>query len=481
MSSFVRQSAKAAFAFCILIALTVRSSDFLPSGWTAYSSQGKTYYFNQRTGVSQWEKPVATQSNNPQLNNPQLNSQPQRGQEMQQKPGGNYNDRTGYQQPNNAAPYQQSGAAQQQPYQQNQQNQQKQRTDFPGAGAQSDNYNHGHSSTVLNAYKPNVQTQQHSSAVDNANATSTPSVVAPIVVDKHDGSGVTESLVSSPISSLNNDTIAADIVHEHTNSSVRASSDTQRLITELREADRQIDDLNEMIDELEAEKVTLLNKVKAGEEALANVTESLQAAAEQQGMEMEKSIEEMTVRIDELQSELENKQKELVSLESVKDSLGADLIKLQDAAKTTAVTMKEIQLNITQQAELLKVSKKRAVEQEKELSDAYKEIGQLEEDMKNVAQPSLKRLRQPSFFTRILESAFPVWVGGKGNSKNARRVKGRGAAATAAAENMLAMNRSLENMRENLTAMAAALEGKEVAIEELSEQLAERVEEVEKR
>ena len=89
---------------------------------------------------------------------------------MQQKPGGNYNDRTGYQQQNNVAPYQQSGASvQQQPYQQNQQ---KQRTDFPGAGAQSDSYNHGHGSTVQNAYKPNVQTQQHSSAVDNANATS---------------------------------------------------------------------------------------------------------------------------------------------------------------------------------------------------------------------------------------------------------------------------------------------------------------------
>ena len=268
---------------------------------------------------------------------------------------------------------------------------------------------------------------------------------------------------------------------QHSNDTTKSSSHTQRLISELKEADRQINDLNEMIDELEAEKVVLLELVKSGEDTIANATISLEAATLLQEEANAESKGQLAVRVESLLTELESRQTELDLLREEKQDLERDLELLRVSSTTALTALAELQSNFTLQKEDLRVRKSLLAVQDKELADAYKEIGQLEEDFKNVAEPSLRRLRQPSFFSRMLESAFPVWAGGKGSGKNSRRVKGRGAAATAAIENALAMNRTVESLRENLTAMAAALEGKEVAIEELSEQLAERVEEAEKR
>ena len=65
--------------------------------------------------------------------------------------------------------------------------------------------------------------------------------------------------------------------------------------------------------------------------------------------------------------------------------------------------------------------------------------------------------------------------------KSSRRAKGREAAALAAEEAAKELNATVEHIRNNLTVMAATIASREVAIEELSEQLEERIDEASKR
>lgn len=162
--------------------------------------------------------------------------------------------------------------------------------------------------------------------------------------------------------------------------------------------------------------------------------------------------------------------------------------------------------------------------------EAYAEISSLELDLRNLAEPSLKRLRQPPLVSRLLDLINPLggwgWGltskppgGGSGNgagrgkeggdgeksdglfsswrwgasressstgtgtgvavagvggtrttSKASRRRKGREMAVAAASDNLTSMNRTIANLRQNLTAMTKALRAKDTIIHELQEQ-----------
>jgi hypothetical protein len=66
MRFFVSTSRIALFVFILssYAIFTVHGSDFLPTGWVMYSSEGKSYYYNQQTGVTQWERPLGTSPSN---------------------------------------------------------------------------------------------------------------------------------------------------------------------------------------------------------------------------------------------------------------------------------------------------------------------------------------------------------------------------------------------------------------------------------
>lgn len=453
----------------------------MPSGWTAHSSQGKTYYYNQRTGASQWEKPVSTESVIS-----RQNLQYQHGQGIAASTANGWTDHTAFQQQQNGGTPHSYPSAQQVVYKQQRRDSYTQSTGIRGADT-AGIVQRPQSATTHTLQQSSASTTAAVATAENMNNATITQIDASTSSDDLIGFESAENLGTlhrtsspeQPATLIEDNRYTHDPIKESFIKSAKSSSDTQRLISEIEEADRQIVDLNDMIDELEAEKEILLQRVKSGEEAMKNVTLSLQAAALVQEVADLRVKEEMELRITALKEELITRQEELETLKAGKEILEVDLDLLKISTASTITSLAEIRLNFTVQSMELRVTKARQVEQEKELSDAYKEIGQLEDDMKNVAEPSLRRLRQPSFFSRILERAFPVWVGGKGSSKSGKRAKGR--TASAVTESMQTMNRTMDSLRENLTAMAAAMEGKAVLIEELSEQLAERVEEAEKR
>jgi hypothetical protein len=66
MRIFISISRIAVFIYILssIAIFTANGSDFLPSGWVMYSSEGKSYYYNQQTGVTQWERPLGTSPSN---------------------------------------------------------------------------------------------------------------------------------------------------------------------------------------------------------------------------------------------------------------------------------------------------------------------------------------------------------------------------------------------------------------------------------
>ena len=449
----------------ILTMVSVSSSDFLPSGWTVHSSQGKTYYYNQRTGASQWEKPLSTQN----VNIHQY-SQTQNDQMVAASSGYHQQQNTGMTQ--RLIP-----SVQQTVYVEQRIN---------NSTIPSDNKRSDAAWTTQKSQSAAANRQPHSytpkSSVASATDYSTDTSISTAYQSASESVGnICVPHISSspeqPASCMRDDVYFNGSSMEQTITNTEASSSSQRLIAEIEEAGKQMVDLNIMIIELEAEKETLLQAVKAGEDTVTNITLSLQSTAEAQKILESKALAEIELRASSLQEELKIRQEELETLKVGKESLEVDLnlIKISNIALTA--TLVEIKSNLTSQSLEIQVSTGRLVDQEKELSEAYKEIGQLEDDMKNVAEPSLRRLRQPSFISQILKNTFPVWS--KETNSSGKRVKGRSPVSTA--ESMRTLNRTVDSLRENLTAIADAMEGKEVLIEELMNQLAERVEEADNR
>ena len=395
-----------------LIACTTYSSDFLSHGWSTHYSNGVAYYYNQKTGATQWEKPVVSSQSCPL---PQQ-TRPLQAQNMRPAHSASAN------------PHQQ-----QKLHHTAQQNRQE--------DAISSRSSHGHN--VPNDF--------------------------------------TKDIVSSPSLRSRNDSTSARGGNLTRPESTAVLSDVQLFISKLRDADKQIDDLNLVIDDLEEEKAQLLLRKQLNDDAMANLTSAadvLKLAALEEYSVIHSAL---LAQIKTSESSLHKHSQELENLRSSNSDLERNIVSVRETINVTTSTISEFLSNITAGESLLKSNRDKLTQQDRELADEYKNIGQLEEDMRNVAGPSLKRLRQPSFFGRVLESAFPVWAGGKGSLKSSRRAKGREAAALAAEEAAKELNATVEHIRNNLTVMAATIASREVAIEELSEQLEERIDEASKR
>lgn len=455
------RSINVAFIAAFLLVFKAQSSDFLPHGWTEHSSNGVAYYHNQRTGITQWEKPVEHTSF---------------AQSQQTRPPAQYNL-----QPSTASSAQEMSAQRVMGSQQL----------LPIPSADTHDYGDTESkpatnlidnSTATSELKDNSRTTISGDVVNESTATSS---------GEFDSIATSEALRSSID---RNDAPTTFHGQELARSSSRDggcalksvnvsgdSLDVQDYNAKILIAERKIDDLNDAIDDLEDTKAKLSLRVQSDEEFKANFTSTANATAMSKVRENAITYSELKAQIEILKTSLIERNDELVSLLASKETFRAELVLLKANVSMTGETILELRSNFTSGGEELKASRELLSQQERELADAYKEIGQLEEDIRSVAGPSLKRLRQPSFFARILISAFPVWVGGKGSIKSSRRAKGRAAAALAVEEAAAAMNRTVDLLRENLTSMASTLTSKEAIIEELSEQLVERTEEADMR
>lgn len=464
MKTVPMRSINVAFIAAFLLLFKARSSDFLPHGWTEHSSNGVAYYHNQRTGITQWEKPV-------------VHTQPF-AHPQQSRPPAEYN----LQPSTTSSPQKQSA----QRVMGSPQSPQKPIIDAHDCGDENITSATNIIDNVTVTSEPkgdsrttriiSVDTVNESTATNSAecNSTATHDALKPSVDvndvqstshgQEHEGSFSCDG--GSALKSVN---ISGD------------SFDLQVYNAKILMAEQKIDDLNNAIDDLEDTKAKLSQQVLSDEESRANITFAANATAMSKVRENAITYSELKAQIEILKTLLVDRNDELVILRASKKNLEAELVSLKTNVSTTGETILELRSNFTSGGEELKASIELLAQQERELADAYKEIGQLEEDMRSVAGPSLKRLRQPSFFARILVSAFPVWVGGKGSIKSGRRAKGRAAAALAVEETASAMNRTVESLRENLTSMASTLTSKEAIIEELSERLVERTEEADMR
>lgn len=471
--------------FAFFIALTAKSAEFLPQGWTVHSSNGQTYYYNQKSGTSQWEKPISTQNVNQ-----QGSSQAHRNQGI---PSSSIDSRR------NDAVYQQSTAGnaqystpevrQQYPLHTNQQ-QYSGAAKFPGNPGpkmQRPQTTSGHGAITQKNHSAAATTKGDliPLASMTSGATKENQIGSAVQTDtKHPAHNDDQTISKEPIIQNTSATVMPDgnaAPQQRFTDTVTVHPDTQRVVAELREAERRIDDLKHIIDELEIEKLELTERVKLGEMAVLNLTNECSAAAalmEESSLQLQEELNSQMVII---QTELDSKNAELESMKSEKESLDIDLEQIKKDAASAQLDLSGLKSNSTIMVEDLRVSRIRISEQEKELAEAYKEIGQLTEDMKNVAEPSLRRLRKPSFFSRLLESAFPVWSGKVSPKVKKGKSKQAVALASVTVDTLMSMNRTAISLRENITAISAALEGKEEIIGELSVQLAERAEEAEKR
>jgi predicted nucleic acid-binding Zn-ribbon protein len=477
--------------FAFFITLTARSAEFLPQGWTAHSSNGQTYYYNQKSGTSQWEKPILSQNVNQ-----QGSSQAHRNQGIPSSSMDSRRQETVYQQSTTGNAQYLSQEVQQQYALHTNQQQYSGAAKFagnPGPKMQRPQTTSGYGATMQQNSSATVTTDSDSlrkgdsaplASLNLGATTENPTATAVQTDTKHpadyDFSTISkESFVPNASATITSDGYKAsepklvDIVTVH--------PDTQRVESELREAERKIDDLKMMIDGLEIEKLELTERVKLGEIAVLNLTSECSAAAtlmEQSSLQLQ---EELNSQMMIIQSELDKKNEELENLKTEKESLDSDLVQVKEQAASAQLDLFGLKSNSTKMVEDLKISRIRISEQEKELADAYKEIGHLMEDMKNVAEPTMRRLRQPSFFSRLLQSAFPVWSGKVSPKVKKGKSKPTVAVVSATSDTLMSLNKTAISLRENITAIAAALEGKEEIIAELSAQLAERADEAEKR
>lgn len=458
------RSINVAFIAAFLLVFKAQSSDFLPHGWTEHSSNGVAYYHNQRTGITQWEKPVEHTSF---------------AQSQQTRPPAEYNL-----QPSTASSAQKMSAQRVMGSQQLLQKPSADTHDYSDTKSKPAT-NLIDNSTATSEPKGNSGTTISVAVVNESTATSSA---------EFDSIATSEALTSSIDRNDSPTAFHGQELAELARSSSRDgggalksvnvsgdSLDVQDYNAKILIAERKIDDLNDAIDDLEDTKAKLSLQVLTDEEFKANFTSAANATAMSKVRENAITYSELKAQIEILKTSLIERNEELVILRASKGTLEADLVLLKANVSMTGETILELRSNFTSGGEELKARRELLSQQERELADAYKEIGQLEEDMRSLAGPSLKRLRQPSFFARILVSAFPVWVGGKGSIKSSRRAKGRAAAALAVEETAAEMNRTVESLRENLTSMASTLTSKEAIIEELSEQLVERTQEADMR
>jgi len=234
---------------------------------------------------------------------------------------------------------------------------------------------------------------------------------------------------------------------------------SSRLFNELKGADKRIDDLNNMIDSLENDKETLTamlgNETTLRLSIEANYTDittkynDMQAA----NIDINNKLKELTLS---LEREVEEKDKLAVDLELWQSKFGNDTELLD--------TPTDMRLR-----KVIKALK----DKNKELMDAYEEIGKLEADLHNVAGSSIRRLRRPSFFGKLWGYSWNPLRGSLGlfNSDSKDRNN----------DMIYTMNRTIHGLHENLTALNNALESKDDIIQELSEQLEEYEEEADKR
>ena len=393
-----------------LIACTTYSSDFLPHGWSTHYSNGVAYYYNQKTGVTQWERPVVNTLPSP------LHQQTRPLHEQNMSP----------QHKVSVNPHHQHN-----PYQ------------TAGLNRQQDAISSG------NNHRPNN--------VDHLTR---------------------ETISSSSLRSRNDSVQGGNLTRPDSSTQL---SDVQLFISKLRFADEQIDGLNVIIDDLEEERMQLLLRKQLNDDKMANLTSA--AAVLELAALQEYSVvhDALFAQIKAVEASLNRHSQELENLQSANSDLERDITSVKETINVTSSTISELISNVTIGERILKENRDILSQQDRELADEYKNIGLLEEDMRNVAGSSLKRLRQPSFFGRVLESTFPVWAGGKGSLKSGRRAKGREAAALAAVEAARELNATVEHIRNNLTVMATNIVSREIAIDELSEQLEERIDEASKR
>lgn len=486
--------ARFAIVAAYLLALNADSSSPLPQGWTVHSSEGVAYYYNQNTGVTQWEKPTIP---NQGYSSYQLTGS-QRG--FNQGATGGTTASNSYQN--------QGGYTLHNPIKHPQSRYHQQvksaslKTDYdPRASTETSNPNiafiqsqhhtsqtlqkdkkipleSNNDNTILQNYLAGEENQDmkvEASNYDNISSNHNVTVNENEIIDEHFDDNIILSYASTGDISPQYQT-AVNIISKNA-----FNSEAHIFITKLKDADKKIDELNNIIDVLEDEKMKLLNLIKSSDEVNNNITlVSISAVTNATDVRTAAQLN-LTNQIDTMEQELEIYLNQSEEFKGAKKRLETDLIVEKEKSENSKVTLIELKSNYTINNDELNRNEEKLKDQEKELFNVYKLLGQLEEDLKNIAEPSLRRLRKQSIFKRILIKAFPVWIGSKSNGKNVRRATGRNVAKLASDEMTVSMNNTIEDLRLNLKKMSNLFNEKEIIIGEISERLAEHIDEDEKR
>jgi WW domain len=169
----------------------------------------------------------------------------------------------------------------------------------------------------------------------------------------------------------------------------------------------------------------------------------------------EDRAEEEYAAIEELKSALITARDDARAANDTNYELVKELFAMKQMAQAAADFIVAARRNATSLGEDLAMVQLRLSESEKELSDAFEEIGSLEDELRRVSEESVRKMRSSPLKSLVMSIGLPFWPRKKQEERPVERYASRKAEAkSAVSRREISHNVTLALIRENMTAMS---------------------------
>lgn len=186
--------------------------------------------------------------------------------------------------------------------------------------------------------------------------------------------------------------------------------------------------------------------------------------------------EEEVDQLTDLQEALQRAHEELATAVSRRRELEEELVTAKELSRVASDFLAVARSNASSIRSDLLLAESRIRSQEAELEEAYQEVAALETELRRMSGDSLRRLRRSSVVDFLTS-----WYPRRGRTRRASSSPARQTARGAVLQREMHFNETVALLRENITALTLALEGREQLMRELSEEIADLREEAAER
>ena len=191
----------------------------------------------------------------------------------------------------------------------------------------------------------------------------------------------------------------------------------------------------------------------------------------------EDAEEEEVDQLTDLQEALQRTREELAAAATRQRELEDELATARELSRMASDFLAVARSNATSISQALQLAETRLRAQEQELFEAHQEVEALEAELRWVAGDSAHRSRRPS----VVGLVTGWYSRRRSPAKSAAPSPSRESARGAVAMREVHFNETVSLLRENITALTLALEGREQLMRELSEEIADLREEAAER